>query len=42
MPNHKLLTAYNIRLSLKETFASDEAFERWLEKEQAPAQMRLL
>jgi hypothetical protein len=42
MPNHKLLTAYNIRLSLKETFASDEAFERWLEKEQAPKQMGLI
>lgn len=42
MPNHKVLTAYNIRLSLKETFASDVAFEAWLEREQAPTQMRLL
>jgi hypothetical protein len=41
MPNHKVLTAYNIRLSLKETFASDEAFEAWLEREQAPVQQSL-
>ena len=41
MPNHKLLTAYNIRLSLKKTFASDEAFEAWLEQEQAPVQQHL-
>ena len=41
MPNHKVLTAYNIRLSLKETFASDTAFEAWLEREQAPVQQSL-
>jgi hypothetical protein len=42
MRNHKWLTAYNIKHSLKETFASDTAFEAWLEREQAPTQMRLL
>ena len=42
MRNHKWLTAYSIKHSLKETFASDEAFERWLDKEQAPKQMGLL
>ena len=41
MPNYKWLTAYNIRLSLKKTFASDEAFEAWLEQEQAPVQQHL-
>jgi hypothetical protein len=41
MPNHKLLTAYSIRLSEKATFASDEAFEAWLEKKQAPVQQSL-
>lgn len=41
MPNYKWLTAYNIRLSKKETFASDEAFEAWLEREQAPKQQHL-
>jgi hypothetical protein len=41
MPNHKLLTAYSIRLSEKATFASDEAFEAWLERKQAPVQQSL-
>jgi len=41
MPNHKLLTAYSIKHSLKETFASDEAFEAWLERKQAPVQQSL-
>lgn len=41
MRNHKWLTAYSIKLSKKETFASDEAFEAWLEQEQAPKQMTL-
>lgn len=41
MRNYKFLTAYNIRHSLKQTFASDEAFEAWLEREQAPVQMPL-
>ena len=42
MRNYKFITAYNIRLSKKETFASDEAFEVWLDKMQAPQQMNLL
>jgi len=42
MRNYKFITAYNIRLSKKETFASDEAFELWLDKMQAPQQMSLL
>jgi hypothetical protein len=42
MRNYKFITAYNIRLSKKETFASDEAFEQWLDKMQAPQQMSLL
>lgn len=42
MRNYKFLTVYSIKHSLKETFASDVAFEAWLEKVQAPAQMRLL
>lgn len=41
MRNYKFLTAYNIRHSLKQTFASDEAFEAWLMREQAPVQMPL-
>lgn len=41
MPNYKWITAYNIRHSLKETFLSDEAFEAWLDKMQAPAQQHL-
>ena len=41
MRNYKWLTAYNITHSLKQTFASDEAFEAWLEKEQAPKQLGL-
>ena len=41
MPNYKFLTAYNIKHSLKETFASDEAFESWLERMQAPRQQQL-
>lgn len=41
MRNYKFLTAYNIRHSLKETFASDDAFEAWLTKMQAPAQQSL-
>lgn len=41
MPNHKWLTAYSIKLSLKETFLSDEAFEAWLMREQAPVQQSL-
>jgi len=41
MPNYKWLTAYSIRLSKKATFASDEAFEAWLEQEQAPKQRSL-
>ena len=41
MRNHKWLTAYSIKLSKKETFASDEAFEAWLDKMQAPKQQNL-
>jgi hypothetical protein len=41
MPNYKWLTAYSIKLSQKATFASDEAFEAWLDKMQAPKQMSL-
>jgi len=41
MPNHKWLTAYSIKLSEKETFASDAAFEKWLDKKQAPVQQSL-
>lgn len=41
MPNYKWLTAYNIKLSKKATFASDEAFEAWLDKMQAPVQQSL-
>jgi hypothetical protein len=32
---------YSIKHSLKETFASDEAFEAWLDKVQAPVQQSL-
>jgi len=41
MQNYKFLTVYNIKHSLKETFASDEAFEAWLDKVQAPVQQSL-
>jgi hypothetical protein len=41
MRNYKFLTAYSIKLSEKATFASDEAFEAWLEKMQAPVQQHL-
>ena len=41
MRNHKWLTAYSIKLSKKETFASDEAFEAWLDMMQAPKQIPL-
>jgi hypothetical protein len=41
MKNYKWLTAYNIKHSMKQTFASDEAFEAWLEREQAPTQQSL-
>ena len=42
MRNYKFITAYNIKHSLKETFASERAFEAWLCKAQAPQQMALL
>ena len=42
MPEYKFLMAYNILHSKQETFASDDAFEAWLEQEQAPQQLRLL
>lgn len=38
MPNYKFITAYNIKHSLKETFASETAFEAWLCKELVPTQ----
>ena len=38
MQNYKFITAYSIRLSEKATFASDEAFEQWLDKMQTPTQ----
>mgnify|MGYP003346091811 FL=1 len=41
MRNYKFITAYNIKRSLKETFATDEAFEAWLERQQAPSQLGL-
>jgi hypothetical protein len=41
MQNYKFITAYSIRLSEKATFASDEAFEAWLDKMQAPKQQHL-
>lgn len=41
MKNYKWLTAYNIKHSLKETFASDEAFEAWLDAQQTPKQLPL-
>jgi len=40
MQNYKFITAYSIRLSEKATFVSDEAFEAWLEQQQAPVQQR--
>lgn len=42
MPNYKFITAYNIKHSLKETFASENAFEAWLCKELTPTQLALL
>jgi len=41
MLNYKFLTVYSIKHSKKETFASDEAFEAWLDKVQAPVQQSL-
>jgi len=41
MRNYKFITAYNIKHSLKETFASEQAFEAWLEREHAPKQASL-
>ena len=41
MRNYKFITAYSIRLSEKATFVSDEAFEQWLDKMQAPKQQHL-
>jgi len=41
MRNYKFITAYNIKHSLKETFASEQAFEAWLERENAPKQASL-
>jgi hypothetical protein len=41
MRNYKFITAYSIKLSEKATFASDKAFEQWLEKMQTPVQQHL-
>lgn len=42
MRNYKFITAYNIKQDLKMTFTSEETFETWLGKMQAPQQLQLL